>query len=205
MICRIPSNVVNWIHGHLCARKTFWASIRCVLFGTGPYMAILSALKIVLCPHWTRPSIWGMRSEITRRCQPPRPTFKGISNWNPLWNSDVGMLQSACHGNLPLTIGCPILSNHQIEGHCELPSIWQEIESYQGELRTFYSMLQGCRSDRLPFGDWIFSSPQHGVHSVDALISINDNMSYFDPSALFNRVNPDRVTICDPIRQADAY
>ena len=30
-------------------------------------------------------------------------------------------------------------------------------------------------------------------------------MSYFDPSALFNRVNPDRVTLCDAIRQADAF
>ena len=29
-------------------------------------------------------------------------------------------------------------------------------------------------------------------------------MSHFDPSALFNRVNPDSVTICDAIRRADA-
>ena len=47
--------------------------------------------------------------------------------------------------------------------------------------------------------------PSNGVYSVDALISINDNMSYFDPSALFNRVNPDRVTICYAIRRADAF
>ena len=30
-------------------------------------------------------------------------------------------------------------------------------------------------------------------------------MSYFDPSALLNRVNPDRVTLCDTIRRADAF
>lgn len=47
--------------------------------------------------------------------------------------------------------------------------------------------------------------PSNCVHSVDALILINDNMSYFDPSALFNRVNPDRVTLCDAIRQSDAF
>ena len=47
--------------------------------------------------------------------------------------------------------------------------------------------------------------PSNGVHSVDALISINDNMSHFDSSALFNRVNPDRVTIFDAIRRADAF
>ena len=33
--------------------------------------------------------------------------------------------------------------------------------------------------------------PSNGVHHVDALILINDNMSYLDPSALFNRVIPD--------------
>ena len=47
--------------------------------------------------------------------------------------------------------------------------------------------------------------PSNDIHSVYALISINDSMSYFDPSALFNRVKPDRVTICDAIRRADAY
>ena len=47
--------------------------------------------------------------------------------------------------------------------------------------------------------------PSNGVHSVDALILINDNMSHFDPSALFNRVNPDSVTICDAIRRSDAH
>ena len=47
--------------------------------------------------------------------------------------------------------------------------------------------------------------PPSDVHSVDALISINDSMSYFDSSELFTRVNPDGVTICDAIRRADAF
>ena len=47
--------------------------------------------------------------------------------------------------------------------------------------------------------------PPNDVHSVEALVLINDNMSHFDPSALFNRVNPDSVTICDAIRRADAH
>lgn len=38
-----------------------------------------------------------------------------------------------------------------------------------------------------------------------AIRRISDNSSYSIRSTLFNRVNPDRVTLCDAIRQADAF
>lgn len=38
-----------------------------------------------------------------------------------------------------------------------------------------------------------------------AIRRISDNSSHSIRSALFTRVNPDRVTLCDAIRRADAY
>lgn len=84
-------------------------------------------------------------------------------------------------------------------------------------------MLQGCRSDPLPFGrrknpptkivteisvckfgGWKFGC---GTVSTTCIVMqrISDNASHSIRSELFNRVNPDRVTICDAIRRADAF
>ena len=84
-------------------------------------------------------------------------------------------------------------------------------------------MLQGCRSDPLPFGrrknpptkivaeisvckfgGWKLSYETVST-TYTAIRRISDNSSHSIRSALFNRVNPDRVTICDAIRQADAF
>lgn len=84
-------------------------------------------------------------------------------------------------------------------------------------------MLQGCRSDPLPFGrrknpptkivteisvckfgGWKFGC---GTVSTTCIVMqrISDNASHSIRSELFNRVKPDRVTICDAIRRADAF
>ena len=84
-------------------------------------------------------------------------------------------------------------------------------------------MLQWCRSDPLPFGrrknpptkivteisvcklgGWKLSYETVST-TYTALYWISDNTSYSIRSALFTRVNPDRVTLCDAIRRADAF
>lgn len=84
-------------------------------------------------------------------------------------------------------------------------------------------MLQGCRSDPLLFGrrknpptkivteisvcklgGWKLSYETVST-TYTALYRISDNTSYSIRSALFTRVNPDRVTLCDAIRRADAF
>ena len=86
-----------------------------------------------------------------------------------------------------------------------------------------WAMLQWCRSDPLPFGRrknpptkivteisvCKFGGRKLSYETVSttytALYWISDNTSYSIRSALFTRVNPDRVTICDVIRRADAF
>ena len=91
------------------------------------------------------------------------------------------------------------------------------------EPASSWAMLQGCRSDPLPFGrrknpptkivteisvckfgGWKFGC---GTVSTTCIVMqrISDNASHSIRSELFNRVNPDRVTICDAIRRADAF
>lgn len=90
------------------------------------------------------------------------------------------------------------------------------------EPASIWAMLQGCRSDPLPFGrrknpptkivteisvckfgGWKFGC---GTVSTTCIVMqrISDNASHSIRSELFNRVNPDRVTLCDAIRRADA-
>ena len=54
------------------------------------------------------------------------------------------------------------------------------------------------------FGGWKFGC---GTVSTTCIVMqrISDNASHSIRSELFNRVNPDRVTICDAIRRADAF
>lgn len=91
------------------------------------------------------------------------------------------------------------------------------------EPASSWAMLQGCRSDPLPFGRrknpptkivaeisvCKFGGRKLSYETVSttytALYWISDNTSYSIRSALFTRVNPDRVTICDVIRRADAF
>lgn len=91
------------------------------------------------------------------------------------------------------------------------------------EPASIWAMLQGCRSDPLPFGrrknpptkivteisvcklgGWKLSYETVST-TYTAIRRIGDNSSHSIRSTLFNRVNPDRVTICDAIRWADAY
>lgn len=91
------------------------------------------------------------------------------------------------------------------------------------EPASIWAMLQGCRSGPLPFGrrknpptkivteisvcklgGWKLSYETVST-TYTALYWISDNTSYSIRSALFTRVNPDRVTICDAIRRADAF
>ena len=84
-------------------------------------------------------------------------------------------------------------------------------------------MLQGCCSDPLPFGrrknpptkivteisvckfgGWKLSYETVST-TYTALYRISDNTSYSIRSTLFTRVNPNRVTLCDAIRRADAF
>lgn len=84
-------------------------------------------------------------------------------------------------------------------------------------------MLQGCRSDLLPFGrrknpptkivaeisvckfgGWKLSYETVST-TYTAIRRISDNSSHSIRSTLFNRVNQDRVTLCDAIRRADAF
>ena len=77
-----------------------------------------------------------------------------------------------------------------------------------------WAMLQGCRSDPLPFGrrknpptkivteisvckfgGWKLSYETVST-TYTALYWISDNTSYSIRSSLFTRVNPDRVTLC---------
>lgn len=86
-----------------------------------------------------------------------------------------------------------------------------------------WAMLQWCRSDPLPFGrrknpptkivteisvcklgGWKLSYETVST-TYTALYRISDNTSHSIRSALFTRVNPNRVTLCDAIRRADAY
>ena len=90
------------------------------------------------------------------------------------------------------------------------------------ESSSNWAMLQWCRSDPLPFGRrknpptkivteisvYKFGGWKLSYETVSttytALYWISDNTSYSIRSALFTRVNPDRVTLCDAIRRADA-
>lgn len=56
-------------------------------------------------------------------------------------------------------------------------------------------MLQVCRSDQLTFGGGKFSCETVST-TYTAMQRINDKASHSIRSALFNRVNPDRVTLC---------
>ena len=73
-------------------------------------------------------------------------------------------------------------------------SLWTRIN-----LRLVAEMVVECGSLWQPK-----IRPSNGVHSVDALV-LYGNAIYSIWGILFNRVNPDRVTICDAIRRADAF
>ena len=79
------------------------------------------------------------------------------------------------------------------------------------EPASSWAMLQGCRSDPLPFGRrknpptkivaeisvCKFGGWKLSYETVSTTYWISDNTSYSIQSALFTRVNPDRVTLCD--------
>ena len=154
VICHIPSN------GN--SRVTFLLSIRCVQFGTRPIQRFYERRKFGFDPLSSNVNLTLEVGNHTQ-CSSSRPTLNCNQNDYGWRKTNSGtwccLLQLAWyHRNLPFTKGGVILKSPQIEVYCELPSIWQELKSHQGELRTFCAMLSPLNFERVA-GESLWPTP----------------------------------------------
>lgn len=199
VICHIPSN------GN--SRVTFLLSIRCVQFGTRPIQRFYERRKFGFDPLSSNVNLTLEVGNHTQ-CSSSRPTLNCNQNDYGWRKTNSGtwccLLQLAWyHRNLPFTKGVSYwnpLKSRSTASYRQSDRSWNRIKANSGHfvpcwVRSILSELQGSRSDQLPFGGRKFSYETVST-TYTAIRRIVDNSSHSIRSTLFNRVNPDRVTLC---------
>ena len=164
--------------------------------------------EITALTIWARMTIWHLRSEIPRydaRLDPLSTVIKTITvEGKRTVERDV-----VCYSLRGITEICHLLrgvsywnplKSRSTASYRQSDRSWNRIKANSGHfvpcwVRSILSELQGSRSDQLAFGGRKFSYETVST-TYTAIRRIVDNSSHSIRSTLFNRVNPDRVTLC---------
>lgn len=199
VICHIPSN------GN--SRVTFLLSIRCVQFGTRPIQRFYERRKFGFDPLSSNVNLTLEVGNHTQ-CSSSRPTLNCNQN-DYGWRKRTVERDVVCYSLRGITEICHLLrgvsywnplKSRSTASYRQSDRSWNRIKANSGHfvpcwVRSILSELQGSRSDQLPFGGRKFSYETVST-TYTAIRRIVDNSSHSIRSTLFNRVNPDRVTLC---------